>query len=315
MLLKNGSRGNDVKILQEFLETAADGIFGNGTEALVKKYQKNNGLSVDGMVGPATWDMMGLATTDVSEQTYTADNGLIINRHFPTTDVSEQTYTADNGLIINRHFLPYGEYKTGPINAEYMFLHHTAGWHNPYNCIDQWGRDKRGAVATEFVLGGSSVKGNDDKHDGVMVQAFPEGNYGWHLGKNGSQHMHKNSVGIEVCNFGYIKDGKTYAGTRVAESEIVTLATPFKGFKTWHRYSDSQIEALRLWILFIGERDSINITEGLPKWIKQSGAAAFEFNQDAYYGKVKGILTHTNTRKDKFDMFPQQELLDMLVSL
>jgi hypothetical protein len=196
-----------------------------------------------------------------------------------------------------------------------MFLHHTAGWHNPYNCIDQWGRDKRGAVATEFVLGGSSVKGNDDKHDGVMVQAFPEGNYGWHLGKNGSQHMHKNSVGIEVCNFGYIKDGKTYAGTKVAESEIVTLATPFKGFKTWHRYSDSQIEALRLWILFIGERDSINITEGLPKWIKQSGADAFEFNKDAYYGKVKGILTHTNVRKDKFDMFPQQELLDMLVSL
>ena len=293
MLLKNGSRGNDVKILQEFLETAADGIFGNGTEVLVKKYQKNNGLSVDGMVGSATWDMMGLATTDASEQ----------------------TYTTENGLIINRHFLPNGEYKTGPINAEYMFLHHTAGWHNPYNCIDQWGRDKRGAVATEFVLGGSSVKGNDDKHDGVMVQAFPEGNYGWHLGKNGSQHMHKNSVGIEVCNFGYIKDGKTYAGTRVAESEIVTLATPFKGFKTWHRYSDSQIEALRLWILFIGERDSINITEGLPKWIKQSGADAFEFNKDAYYGKVKGILTHTNVRKDKFDMFPQQELLDMLVSL
>jgi hypothetical protein len=127
--------------------------------------------------------------------------------------------------------------------------------------------------------------------------------------------MHKNSVGIEVCNFGYITNGKTYAGTKVAESEIVTLAKPFKGYSDWHRYSDAQIEAMRLWILFIGDRDGIDITEGLPKWIKQNGAAAFEFNQDAYYGKVKGILTHTNTRKDKFDMFPQQELLDMLVSL
>jgi hypothetical protein len=85
--------------------------------------------------------------------------------------------------------------------------------------------------------------------------------------------------------------------------------------KTWHRYSNAQIEALRLWILWIGERDSIDITEGLPKWIKESGAAAFEWNEDAYYGKIKGILTHTNIRKDKFDMFPQQELLDMLVSL
>ena len=54
---------------------------------------------------------------------------------------------------------------------------------------------------------------------------------------------------------------------------------------------------------------------GLPSLIKDKGAAAFEWNEDAYYGKIKGVWTHTNTRTDKFDMFPQQELLDMLVSL
>jgi hypothetical protein len=27
------------------------------------------------------------------------------------------------------------------------------------------------------------------------------------------------------------------------------------------------------------------------------------------------MWTHTNTRRDKFDMFPQQELIDMLLSL
>ena len=156
-------------------------------------------MVADGIVGPATWDCMGIATTDDSEK----------------------AYETENGLIINRHFLPVGEYKSGPTNKEYCFLHHTAGWHNPYNCIDQWGRDSRGAVATEFVLGGPSVKGNDESYDGVMVQAFPEGAYGWHLGKNGSQHMHTHSVGIEVCNFGYVKDGKTYAGTRVHESQLV----------------------------------------------------------------------------------------------
>jgi hypothetical protein len=32
-------------------------------------------------------------------------------------------------------------------------------------------------------------------------------------------------------------------------------------------------------------------------------------------GKVKGLWTHTNTRKDKVDMFPQQELIDMLLSI
>jgi hypothetical protein len=293
MLLKIGSRGKEVKELQEFLDIQADGIFGKGTETAVKRWQSDNGLVVDGIVGPTTWDCMGIATTDNSEK----------------------VYETKNGLIVNRHFLPHGEYKSGPTNKEYIFLHHTAGWHNPYNCIDQWGRDNRGAVATEFVLGGPSVKGNDTKYDGVMVQAFPEGGYGWHLGKNGSQHMHTHSVGIEVCNFGYVVNGKTYAGTRVDDSQIVTLDKPFRGHKTWHRYSDAQIEELRKWILWIGERDSIDVRKGLPEWIKQRGVDAFEFNEDAYYGRVKGLLTHTNTRKDKTDMFPQQELLDMLLSL
>ena len=293
MLLKIGSRGQQVKDLQEFLGADADGIFGKGTEAAVKEWQAANGLDADGLVGPATWDAMGLATTDDSEK----------------------TFETSNGLIVNRHFLPQGEYKNGPTNKEYLFLHHTAGWHNPFNVIDQWGRDSRGAVATEFVLGGPSVKGNNDEFDGVMVQAFPEGGYGWHLGKNGSQHMHTHSVGIEVCNFGWIKDGKTYAGTKVAESQLVELDKPFRGFKTWHKYSDDQIEVLEKWIRWIGERDGIDIRAGLPALVKEKGADAFEFNEDAYYGKVKGIWTHTNTRKDKFDMFPQQELLDMLMSL
>ena len=82
MLLKVGSRGPEVKSLQEFLGIAADGIFGKGTEFAVKEFQKLNGLTVDGLVGPGTWDCMGLATTDDSEKTYTTDNGLIINRHF-----------------------------------------------------------------------------------------------------------------------------------------------------------------------------------------------------------------------------------------
>ena len=293
MLLKLGSQGKEVKELQEFLEIYADGDFGPKTEIAVKKWQSENGLVADGIVGPKTWNEMGLATTDASEK----------------------IYTTDNGLVINRHFLPVNEYKQGPIKAEWVFLHHTAGWHNPYQTIDNWGKDDRGAVATEFVLGGPSIKGNDDKYDGEMVQAFPEGNYGWHLGKNGSPTMHKNSVAIEVCNFGYVVNGKAYQGTPVVESQIVELAKPFRGHKLWHRYSDAQIESLHKWILWIAERDNIDVRAGLPALIKEKGAEAFEWNADAYYGKVKGLWTHTNTRKDKVDMFPQQELMDMLVSL
>ena len=293
MILKKGSKSSQVALLQEFLELPSDGIFGQGTETAVKKFQQSNGLESDGIVGHSTWDRMGLGTTNDSEK----------------------IYETDNGLIINKYFLPRGEYRDAITKKEYVFIHHTAGWHNPFKCIDQWGRDNRGAVATEFVLGGSSVKGNDNQYDGTMLQAFPDGHYGWHLGKNGSQHMHTHSVGIEVCNFGYVNNGKTYAGTTVHESQLVELEKPFRGYKQWHKYSDKQIENLRLWLLFIAERDTIDIRKGLVEEVKSKGAVGFEFNENAYYGKVKGLWTHTNTRKDKFDMFPQQELLDMLVSL
>jgi hypothetical protein len=290
MLLKKGSKGSQVKLIQEFLEIDADGIFGSGTERAVKAWQHANDLDADGIVGPKTWDVMGIATTDISEK-------------------------MPEGLEIDQHMLPRGEYKSGPTNKEYIFLHHTAGWHNPYNTINAWGRDKRGAVATEFVLGGPSVKGNDNKHDGVLVQCMPEGAYGWHLGKNGSQHMHTHSVAIEVCNFGSIKNGKTWAGVTAAESQIVKLPETFRGAQYWHRYSDKQIEVLRDWILYVAERDNIDPRKGLVEEIKKHGAKGFEFNADAYYGKVKGLWTHTNTRKDKVDMFPQPELIDMLLSL
>jgi len=294
MVLKIGSKGSIVKDLQEFLEIEADGIFGKGTERAVKAFQADMNLVVDGLVGPKTMDLMGLVSTDLAEK----------------------TYVTENGLLINKHYLPVGEYKEGAWNKEYLFLHHTAGWHNPFRTIDHWGRDDRGAVATEFVLGGQSIKGNDNQYDGEVVQAFPEGGFGWHLGKNGSQHMHVHSVGIEVNNFGYLKNGRTYAGQLADDSQVVELSEPFKGYKEWHRYSNKQIENLKKLILYIADRDNIDVRQGLPAVIKKHGVAkGFDFNEDAYYGRIKGLWTHTNTRKDKFDMFPQQELVDMLLSL
>jgi putative chitinase len=55
MILKVGSKGEDVKKLQAKLGLGADGVFGSGTEAAVKKWQASNGLTADGVVGEGTW--------------------------------------------------------------------------------------------------------------------------------------------------------------------------------------------------------------------------------------------------------------------
>jgi len=58
MLLKVGSKGEDVKKLQAKLGTTADGSFGPNTEKLVKEWQVANGLTADGIVGDGTWSKM-----------------------------------------------------------------------------------------------------------------------------------------------------------------------------------------------------------------------------------------------------------------
>jgi len=61
--LKKGSTGEYVTLLQTKLlnkgydlgKYGADGDFGSATESAVKKFQKDNGLTVDGIVGKNTW--------------------------------------------------------------------------------------------------------------------------------------------------------------------------------------------------------------------------------------------------------------------
>jgi Putative peptidoglycan binding domain len=52
--------GGGVHSLQRRVGVTADGIFGPGTEAAVKRWQRRHGLVADGIVGPQTRSKMGL---------------------------------------------------------------------------------------------------------------------------------------------------------------------------------------------------------------------------------------------------------------
>jgi cell wall-associated NlpC family hydrolase len=53
-------RGPAVALLQQRVGAAVDGVFGNGTFRLVKRFQRAHGLKPDGIVGPATWAALGV---------------------------------------------------------------------------------------------------------------------------------------------------------------------------------------------------------------------------------------------------------------
>ena len=63
-----GSTGDDVTAVQKKLKQwgyytgAIDGVYGSGTMAAVQYFQRKNGLTPDGVVGPATLAALGLST-------------------------------------------------------------------------------------------------------------------------------------------------------------------------------------------------------------------------------------------------------------
>ncbi|MGL5616440.1 MAG: peptidoglycan-binding protein [Sarcina sp.] len=123
-LLKFGDRGAEVKSLQEKLIAkgysvgayGADGDFGQGTHDAVVRFQKANGLSADGIVGPATWEVLngfngnsilklgdrGPAVKELQEKLIT--RGYSVGAYGADGDFGQGTYDAvvrfqrDNGL-------------------------------------------------------------------------------------------------------------------------------------------------------------------------------------------------------------------------
>lgn len=78
MILKKGSKGDEVKKLQESLNIKVDGDFGPATELAVMKFQAQQGLEADGIVGPKTWGKIQSRNTSINNDegyVWILDNG------------------------------------------------------------------------------------------------------------------------------------------------------------------------------------------------------------------------------------------------
>ncbi len=80
-VLKEGSRGNDVKTVQEKLRRwgyytgSVDGIYGPKTKEAVKYFQRKNGLTADGIVGKKTFEALGMMEQANGSGSQSSSNG------------------------------------------------------------------------------------------------------------------------------------------------------------------------------------------------------------------------------------------------
>ena len=197
MVLKNGSKGNEVKALQEKLGLAADGDFGPGTEAKLKAWQTANGLTADGVAGPATLAKLGIvesaapaaAPTAIPASAFKLDK---LKGHVPDAVIAQIPDTAAKFGITNvlrlAHFLSQCGHESGGFKAVNENLNYSADGlkkifpkYFPGNISESYARNPEkiaNKVYSSRMGNGDEASGDGWKYKGAgYIQLTGKSNY------------------------------------------------------------------------------------------------------------------------------------------
>ena len=183
MLLKNGSKGEDVKKLQTKLGLTADGSFGPNTEKVVKEWQSANGLTADGVVGDGTWSKMFGSTEVIKEDVVIPSGGPLniekLKGHIPDAVIAQIPETAKKFNITNNlrlaHFLSQCGHESGGFKAVSENLNYSAdglkrifGKYFPGTLAESYARQPEKIAAR--VYGGRMGNGDETTKEGFKFR-------------------------------------------------------------------------------------------------------------------------------------------------
>jgi hypothetical protein len=311
-----GMSGDDITLLQEklkdlgFFKERIDGYFGQNTLVAVTSLQRSLGIKPDGVVGSQTWSQIINYGVPRLKSLIEKPSPIIIDvREIPYTS----SYIGSDGLIIYDCLLSDDEYVKKETQKNTIWLHHSGGNSRPDWTINGWEKNNGLKVGSHFIIGRKSSSSDVELWDGKVLKAIDDRYWSTHLRiETNSEKLNSRSIGIELCNYGPLtlgKDGNFYnsINKQVNKEDVAELETEFRGYKYWEKYTDSQLESLYKLITFLQKRWLIQIESGIynEDW----------FNYDEKWFSMGGLRNHSQVRTDKFDLFPQKELIDMLNSL
>ncbi len=110
-LSKLGSRGEEVRRIQKKLKElgyykgSVDGIYGTATQKAVKSFQKNCGITADGIAGPKTLKFLGLGSSSSSSSGAYSQSDINLLAKLIAAEARGENYTgqvAVGAVVLNR---------------------------------------------------------------------------------------------------------------------------------------------------------------------------------------------------------------------
>ena len=252
MLLKVGSKGDDVKKLQEKLGTTADGSFGPGTEKLVKEWQAANGLTADGIVGPGTWTKMFDGEAPVAKPAVVIPPSEFkleaLKGHIPDAVIAQIPDTAKKFNITNplrlAHFLAQCGHESGGFKAVSENLNYSAKgllgtFPKYFNATTAAQYERKPEMIASRVYGGRMGNGDEASKEGFK---FRGRGYIQLTGKSNYTNFTK-FIGEDIIFFKLLKETgvKLYAHTGALVTHMKTFPFDISYYALfWTAYNQVQ---------------------------------------------------------------------------